>query len=234
MKSKPVRIKDNIEVHNMLISQIRNYIDLRNLSPGDKLPSERVLSEQFNVSRRNVREAIEKLEFYGLVKSVPQTGTFIADIGHVSIVGIIDAIIGLGEQDFVSLVETRIMLEEKAVYLAAKRRTEEDLENLEAAFNKFKAKILNGEDALQEDLLFHLEIFKASKNSTINALMLQIVPKLISFFGKTRVADHDGYIHEVNKHQDILDAIRDQNPEEAVKKMEFHFDLFIEFSGNYK
>ncbi len=36
---KPVRIKDNIQVHNLVISKIRDYIDLRNLEPGDKLPS---------------------------------------------------------------------------------------------------------------------------------------------------------------------------------------------------
>ncbi|WP_406682861.1 FCD domain-containing protein [Seonamhaeicola sp. MEBiC1930] len=234
MKSKPVRIKDNIEVHNMLISQIKNYINLRNLRSGDKLPSERVLSEQFKVSRRNVREAIEKLEFYGLVKSVAQTGTFISDIGHIAMVGIIDEIVGLDEQDFVSLVETRLMLEEKAVYLAAKRRTEEDLENIETAFNIYKKKILGGEDALQEDILFHLAIFKASKNPTINALMLQIAPKILSFFGKTRVADEEGFIFEVERHQAILDAIRDKNPKEAVRRMEIHFDLLIKFCHDYK
>ena len=70
---KPIRIKDNIEVHSLIISKIRDYIDLRRLTVGDKLPSERMLCEKLNVSRRSVREAIEKLEFYGLVKSIPQT-----------------------------------------------------------------------------------------------------------------------------------------------------------------
>jgi GntR family transcriptional repressor for pyruvate dehydrogenase complex len=234
MKSKPIRIKDNTEVHNMLISQIKNYINLRNLGPGDKLPSERVLSEQFKVSRRNVREAIEKLEFYGLVESIAQKGTFIGDIGHVAMVGIIDVIIGLRAQNFVSLVETRLMLEEKAVCLAATRRTQDDLNNIEGAFNRYKINILKGENALEEDLLFHLAIFKASKNPTIHALMLQITPKVLSFFGKTRVADREGFMYEVDKHQAILDAIREKNPEKAIEKMAFHFEVLNEFCNNQK
>ncbi|WP_158974029.1 FadR/GntR family transcriptional regulator [Cellulophaga sp. L1A9] len=233
MKSKPVRIKDNVEVHNTIISKIRDYINLRNLRSGDKLPSERVLSEQFKVSRRIVVEVIEKLEFYGLVNSVPHSGTFIADIGHIALNGIIEDIITLEKKDFLSLVETRLMLEAKSVYLAATRRTEVDLKNIELAFNRYKTKILSGGDALQEDLLFHLAIVKASKNSSIHDLMLQITPKIISVFEKTRVSNEEGFIFEINKHEAILQAIRDKNPEEAVKKMEFHFELLIEFCNDF-
>lgn len=234
MKSKTVRIKDNVEVQNMIFSKIKDYINLKNLEPGEKLPSERELSEKFNVSRRIVVEAIEKLEFYGLVNSVPQSGTFLAEIGRIALNGIIEDIITLEKKDFLSLVETRLMLEAKSVYLAAIRRTDEDLKKIEAAFNRYKTKILSGDDALQEDLLFHLAIVKASKNSSINDLMLQITPKIISVFQKTRVSNEEGFIFEVNKHEAILNAIRDKNPEEAVKRMEFHFNLLIEFCSDFK
>ncbi len=66
---------ENHKIQNLIISKIRDLITHKNLEQGDKLPSERVLSEKFGVSRRNVREAIEKLEFYELVKSIPQSGT---------------------------------------------------------------------------------------------------------------------------------------------------------------
>ncbi|MCG9792253.1 FadR/GntR family transcriptional regulator [Flavobacterium algicola] len=234
MKSKTVRIKDNIEVQNMIFSKIRDYIISKNLGPGDKLPSERELSDNFDVSRRFVVEAIEKLEFYGLVNSMPQSGTFLAEIGHIALIGIIEDIITLEKKDFLSLVETRLMLEAKSVYLAATRRTDEDLKKIEAAFNRYKTKILSGEDALQEDLLFHLAIVKASKNSSINDLMLQITPKIISVFRKTRVSNEEGFNFEVAKHEAILNAIRDKNPEEAVKRMEFHFNLLIEFCNDFK
>ena len=217
----------------MIISKIKDYIKSKNLAPGDKLPSERVLSEKFNVSRRNVGEAIEKLELYSLVKSVPQSGTFVAEIGNIAINGIIEDIITLKKEDFLSLVETRIMLEVKSVYLAAQRRTEEDLFNIEVAFNRYKAKILSGEDSFQEDMLFHLSIAKACKNSTINALLLQIAPNIIIAFEKARVCDDDSILYEIEKHEAILLAIKNKNPKQAVLEMNKHFELLISFCDEF-
>ncbi|MEO9891655.1 FCD domain-containing protein [Aurantibacter sp.] len=234
MKSKHIRIKDNIEVQNMIISKIKDFINLKNLEPDDKLPSERVLSEKFNVSRRNIGEAIQKLESYELVKSVPQSGTFLAGIGRIAMNGIIEDIIALEKQDFLSLVETRLMLEAKSVSLAAVRRTNDDLKNIEAALSRYKTKILSGNDALQEDLLFHLAISKASKNSSINAFMLKITPKIISTFEKTRVNDEEGFAFEVAKHEAIFQAIKDKNAEAALKAMEFHFEMLVNFCKDFR
>ena len=72
-------IIDN-EIHStkkMIMSSIKGLINFKNLEPGDKLPSERMLSEKLNVSRGNLRDALQTLEYYGLVKSLPQSGTFL-------------------------------------------------------------------------------------------------------------------------------------------------------------
>ena len=72
-------IIDN-EIQNtkkMIMSSIKDLINFKNLEPGDKLPSERMLSEKLNVSRGNLRDALQTLEYYGLVKSLPQNGTFL-------------------------------------------------------------------------------------------------------------------------------------------------------------
>ena len=115
---------ETLDIQKEIISKIRDLINLKNLEPGDKLPSERMLSEKFEVSRSNVREAIQKLEFYGLLKSIPQSGTFVANIGVTAMNGMIEDILRLEEPDFKSLVETRILLELKTARLAALRRTE--------------------------------------------------------------------------------------------------------------
>ncbi len=233
MKSERNTKKDNRKTQNLIISQIRDLITHKNLSPGDKLPSERELAEKFDTSRRNIREAIKKLEFYELVKSVPQTGTFIADVGQVAVIGILNDMVALEKQNFKSLVETRILLESKTVLLAAKNRTKTDLENIEKAFFNYKKKLLNMENSIQEDLLFHLAIAKASGNSTINELMLQIISKLLTIYRKTRVSDEKDLDYEVNKHEAILNAIKNQDPKLAVEAMEFHFKLLIEFCNNF-
>ena len=140
------------EALNTLFKGIRELINYKNLEPGDKLPSERMLSEKFGLSRNNVREAIQKLEFYGILKSIPQSGTFVANIGVIAMNGMVDEILMLNEPDFKSLVETRILLELKTAGLAASRRTEEDLVNMKECLDAFIAKVVSGEDAVQEDL----------------------------------------------------------------------------------
>ena len=113
--------KDEVE---MVISQIRELIITRQLEPGDKLPSERSLSQKFGVSRNQLRLAIQKLEFYGLVQKFAKSGTFVSRIGVDAINVMISNILHLQTPDFKSLVETRIILETKAIKLAAIRRTE--------------------------------------------------------------------------------------------------------------
>ena len=107
------------------------------------MPSERSLSEKFSVSRSNVREAIQKLEFYGLLKSIPQSGTFVANIGVIALNGMIDDILRLEKPDFKDLVETRILLELKTARLAALRRTDENLKQMREALEAYKEKVLN-------------------------------------------------------------------------------------------
>ena len=174
MKLEVLTKTENQVIQKSIILGIKELINFKNLEPGDKLPSERMLSEKFGVSRSNVREAIEKLEFYGLLFSKPQSGTFVANIGVIALNGMIDDILRLEDPDFKSLVETRILLELKTVRLAAMRRTKEDLFQLKEALEAYKYKVENGKDAVQEDLLFHLAIAKASRNSTMNTFMLRM------------------------------------------------------------
>jgi len=223
---------DNKEVLKAIILKIKELINFKNLEPGDKLPSERMLSEKFEVSRSNIREAIQKLEFYGILQSIPQSGTFVANIGVIAINGIMDDILRLEEPDFKSLVETRILLELKTVRLAATRRTEENLEQIKAALEAFTQKVLNGEDAVQEDLLFHLAIAKASGNSTINTMMLIITPEIITNFGKYHVCDENQALQGIQEHKAIYEAIIDQNPALAKQKMKEHFKALYQFCYN--
>ena len=232
MKLEVLNKNENQKVHNLIIIGIRDLINFKNLEPGDKLPSERMLSEKFEVSRSNVREAIQKLEFYGLLKSRPQSGTFVANIGVTALNGMIEDILRLDEPDFKSLVETRILLELKTSRLAAIRRTKEDLVQLEEALQAYKTKVLNGDDAVQEDLLFHLAIAKASGNSTMNTFMLIITPEIITNFEKYHVCDKGLAQEGVAEHEEIYDAILKQDPQLAKEKMKVHFKTLYQYCYN--
>lgn len=234
MKLEVLSKPENREIQNKIINDIRDLIIYKNLEPGEKLPSERMLSEKFGVSRNNVREAIQSLEFYGILKSIPQSGTFVANIGVIAMNGMIDEILNLEDPDFKSLVETRILLELKTARLAALRRTESDLTSIRSALDAYKEKVLKGEDAVQEDLIFHLAIAQASGNSTMNRLMLIITPGILTNFQKYHVCDVNQAFLGIQEHEDIYEAIKTQNPKLAKEKMKIHFKMLYQYCYNIK
>ena len=218
----------------MIISSLKELINFKNLEPGDKLPSERMLSEKFNVSRGNLRDALQTLEYYGLVKSIPQSGTFVADIGITALNGMIDDILSLPVPSFKELVEARIFLELKGVKLAAIRRTTDDLIRMENALKAYSDKVNAGEDAVQEDLLFHLAIARTSGNPTLNTFMLKITPEIINNFEKHHVCDKDTAFIGIQEHNTIINAIRDNDPAAAKDAMKKHFKALYQFCYNIK
>lgn len=226
------KIVEYTEIEKTIIGQIRDIINLKNLEPGDKLPSERMLSEKFKVPRSSVRDAIQKLEYYGILNSIPQSGTFIANIGVTALNGIIDDVLTLDDPDFKSLVETRILLELKTARLAALRRTDEDLKKMREALTAYIDKVINGEDAMEEDLLFHLAIARASGNSTMNNFMLIITPEIITNFEKYHVCDAGMAQAGIEEHRMIYEAIEKQDPQKAKAMMKKHFKALYQYCYN--
>ena len=121
-----------------IIKQIRSQISAGQVKPGEKLPPERKLAEKLGVSRTQVREAIRKLEFYGILKTVPQSGTIVSGTGIVALEGLITDVLKIEEVDFQSLVETRVLLEKEAAALAAKRRTDADIVSMDLALRAYE------------------------------------------------------------------------------------------------
>ena len=209
-------------MQNAIICQIRDLINAKKLEQGDRLPSERMMSEKFDVKRNHIREAIRKLEFYGVLKSMSQSGTILA-IGLIGFNGMVEEIIAIDAPSFPELVETRITLELETVRLASQRRNDLDLQHIKNALNAFKAKIAVGDDYLEEDLLFHLAIAKASKNNTMVSLMLLIIPPILKTYERDTVCEGDQAITEISKHEDIFLAIEAKDADLATKMMQAHF-----------
>ena len=112
---------------DQIIRQIRDLISSGYLKPGDRLPSERLLSEKFGVGRTQLREALRKLEFYGILETKPQSGTIVSGLGIPALQGLMTDMLKLQGNDFKSLVESRVILERSIIQLAAVNRTEHDI-----------------------------------------------------------------------------------------------------------
>ncbi|MEM9824118.1 MAG: FadR/GntR family transcriptional regulator [Bacteroidota bacterium] len=213
-----------------IIKQIRKLITSGQLTPGDRLPSERKLAEILGVSRKHVRDAIQKLEFYGILKTLPQSGTFVAGIGIVALQGLITDVLKLEKSDFASLVETRVILETSSARLAAQRRTSENITAIQEALDAYELKVKSGANAIEEDLMFHMEITKASKNSVLNSLMTIITPNIITNYVELKVCSNEQDAKVINEHRLILQYIIEQNDEAASQMMHLHLQDVVKFS----
>lgn len=216
---------NKIQISNpvdLIISQIRELIISGSIKPGEKLPPERRLAEHFGVSRSQVREAINKLQIYGIVKVQPQSGTYIVGIGLVAIEGLITDMLKLDKADFKSLVDTRMLLEKEAARLAAIHSTQNDLEELEKALNCYEEKLLEGKGAVEEDLIFHIKIAEASQNSVLKTLMMIITPDIVKSFIKLKVCNKNNNRKTIEEHRYILEMIAKKDPQGAERAMSKH------------
>lgn len=222
-----------IQVENpsdKIIRQIRSLITSGQLNPGDKLPPERKLAEKFAIGRSVVRDAIRKLEFYGIVKTQPQSGTVIAGMGIVALKGLITDVLNIEETDFNSLVETRVLLEVNAAGKAAERRTGDDIIALQKALDAYEAKVYDGESAVEEDLLFHIKIAEASGNKVLKSLMLVITPDIVKSYTRLNVCKDDKKDQTVQEHRKILEYIIDQDVNKTEAAMRKHLNDILVFS----
>lgn len=215
---------------DMIVRQIRELITSGQLAAGDKLPPERKLAQTLGVSRNQVREALRKLEFYGILKTLPQSGTIVAGNGLTAMEGLITDVLKLESSDFASLVETRLILEGEAASFAATRRNEADIKALEEAFHNHEKKVLAGEVAVEEDLMFHLKIAESSKNSVLKSLMLIITPDIIQSFNSLGVCEDGRSLQTLEEHRLVMEAIKNKKPDLARKAVEKHLKEVVDFS----
>ena len=204
-----------------IIRQIRSLLDSGDLQPGDKLPAERKLAEKFQVARSQVREAFKKLEFYNIIKTMPQSGSVISAIESTALNSLISDILKMDNCDFHSLIN--------AAKLCAIRRTEEDLKMIESAMNNYNKKIKECGSALEEDLYFHRTIAEGSKNTVLKSMMMTITPDIMVNYAKFNVCKTNFEI-PISEHRLLFEYIKNNNAEAASNIMSQHLTGVLNFA----
>lgn len=215
---------------DVIIRQIRNLISSGQLKPGDRLPSERQLCDKFGVGRSHVRDALRKLEFYGILKTLPQSGTVVAGLGATALEGLINDVLELNEHDFHSFVETRVLLEMHSAQLAAERATPEDLIKIEKALDAFGKEVDAGKQGVEEDLMFHLKIADSTKNSVLNSMLLIVIPDMIRLSKNLDICGDGRFKQAYEEHKVIFDCISNHDPKGAGLAMQQHLNDVLNFS----
>ena len=157
-------------ISEQIIDQIYSLIISGNLKPGDKMPSERELSDRFEVSRNSIREAIRILEILGFLVSKRGDGTYIAEMSEDIFEGYISKHnINIEDVNAYEAIEARLMIEPKVVRLAAKRRNLQQLEMLKKLVENIETDEKEEKD--NANLHFHRMLAQASQNSVLEATL---------------------------------------------------------------
>ncbi|CAM5202463.1 GntR family transcriptional regulator OS=Ureibacillus acetophenoni OX=614649 GN=SAMN05877842_102497 PE=4 SV=1 [Ureibacillus acetophenoni] len=107
--------QENKKVFLEIVKQLKELIETEHIRPGDKLPSERVLSERLNVGRSSVREALRSLELLGLIETRQGGGTFLSSGQHIQLVEILASFILKDSRTVEEVHATRKMHEKEAI-----------------------------------------------------------------------------------------------------------------------
>ena len=214
--NKPDKITDTI------IHQIRSAILEGKLSPGDKLPSEKELTEQFQTSKQTIRESLRVLEHMGLldIRKGSLGGAFVVEVDIEFPKKNLANYLYSRNLSLQNLTEVRAIIEPFAAGYAARHRTEADLKGLQSII-EWSRKHFNtaqGREISLKGQEFHRIISQTTGNPLL-VLMIDFVESLLKDFKDSLKLDKAfcRAIHEA--HEKIFQAILDQDTELAAQEM---------------
>lgn len=217
---RPRRLADEIA------DKIRSYILEGSLRPGDRLPAERQMAEEFDTSRPTIREALKILEEEGLLQ-VRRGGLHVLDVMEPAIRDPLTALFRSNPAVFDDYLEFRAVIEGMAAYFAALRATEADRAALTAAFDTILVAHEEGDQTREAhaDADFHVAIYEACHNLTTLHVMRGMAELLRNdvFYNRGSLYPRAGYRDAtVEQHRAIYDAIMRGDPAAARDAAEAH------------
>ena len=211
-----------------VLKYIKEQLYSGRLLPGERLPAERRLAEKLGVGRAHVRAAFQKLEFYGIVQTFPQSGTVVARETMQVLERMITDALQIQQYDFASLVHVRELLEAEAMRLCARNRTEEDLAAIEEALAACEASFYSDE-RVSKDFAYHQALARGAHNPVIASLLLVITPDVLRYYQRYRMCAVPS--EEVCfEHRELLRCVREHDGEAAVSMLARHLKSLREFS----
>ena len=208
-----------------LVGKMLAFFKERRYEDGERLPSERALSERFSVSRNALREALSTLEALRVVEARPNSGIYLRRIATDTSFETIVLLSEMGAtptpQDVQETLEARWPLEMRAVQLACERREDADLRNIEAILAETRLILAERGNIFQLDTEFHLAIIRSTHNDVLVRL-------LNSFYRMSEsrrfalFADAKRGTESAKQHERIYEAIRNRDAASAASLMDAH------------
>lgn len=208
-------------LYEQLVERLLALIHEMELVPGDRLPPERELAAGLGVSRASVRQALVVLEVQGLVEVRHGEGAILLDTRPDA--AVLSAV-AAHTRRLTEVIEAREALEVRLAALAARRRTDEDLERIDAALELMEKEVSAGDRGLEGDERFHRAVTAAARSGLLADLMQEIAASI----RESRIeslSQPDRPEVSLASHREIAEAVRRGDEEEAAAAMQRHIRL---------
>ncbi|TMF54774.1 MAG: FadR family transcriptional regulator [Chloroflexi bacterium] len=196
-----------------IVEQIESLLEKGELRPGDQLPPERALAEQFQVSRASVREALRTLELLGVVETRAGGGTFVRQVAPDDLVRPLHSLIARGHS-VPDVIEFRGLIEPALAALAATRISDAQLAELREILAAQERRVAAGEAYAEEDTRFHEVIGDSAKNELLTT-MLAVVWDVLRASREQWLQTNQRAHASLDAHRRILDALSRRDAEAA-------------------
>jgi GntR family transcriptional repressor for pyruvate dehydrogenase complex len=200
-------------LYQSIVEQIESLLEKGELRPGDQLPPERALAEQFQVSRASVREALRTLELLGVVETRAGGGTFVRQVAPDDLVRPLHSLIARGHS-VPDVIEFRGLIEPALAALAATRITDAQLAELREILAAQERKVAAGETYVEEDTRFHEVIGDSAKNELLTT-MLAVIWDVLRASREQWLQTNQRAHASLDAHRRILDALSRRDVEAA-------------------
>ena len=216
-----------------VVRQIEDLILRGILKPGERLPSERELSERMGVSRPSLREALADLQTRGLLTSRAGAGVFVADVLGSAFSPALVTLFSTHDAAVFDYLAFRRDMEGLAAERAARLGTDTDLAVIDTIFARMEAAHPKRNPADESDLdaSFHLAIIEASHNIIMLHMMRSMYDLLregVFYNRSVMFKQRTTRQHLLDQHRDINAAIQSRDPEAARAAVERHLDFVAE------
>jgi len=225
----PFRPVQPEKISTAVTRQIEQLILRGILRPSERLPSERELSERFNVSRPSLREALADLQDRGLLVSRAGSGVFVADVLGSSFSPALVQLFSQHDEAVFDYISFRRDMEGLAADRAARFGSDTDLGVIQAIFDKMEAAHHKRDpaDEAQHDAEFHLAIIEASHNIVMLHMMRSMFDLLregVFYNRQVMFKQRTTRAMLLDQHRAINAALQARDPEAARAAVVAHMD----------
>jgi GntR family transcriptional repressor for pyruvate dehydrogenase complex len=207
-----------------VVRELRSYIQARGLGVGDRLPTERDLSEALGVSRTTVREAMKSLESVGIVERKPRRGTTLGEVNLSLLSEILRFSMVRSRSDLEDLLAVRRLPEVNMLPMIVANATAEDWLRMEEANRRMETEtgdVGTWQHAVEADLAFH----RALLTATGNGMLYQFYGMIREFFDEVSMyysRDRKTLIRSVGEHRRLVEFLKNGDARAAQRVMEEH------------